>query len=100
MAQQSAPSAWSLTGQLVSTSGVTAGIDGGLVMVALLRGDEAAQQVQLDIAYDPQPTFHAGSPATAPSAVLHTLQACYHDSNERRLAAGRAYQASYNWTEG
>ncbi len=87
-------------GQLVSTGGVTAGIDGGLVMVALLRGDEAAQRVQLDIAYDPQPTFHAGSPATAPPAVLRAAQASYHDVTERRLAAGRAYQASHGLVEG
>ena len=42
--------------------GVTAGLDFGLTLAALLRGEEAAKHVQLIIEYSPQPPFHAGTP--------------------------------------
>ena len=53
-----------------SGGGVTAGIDFGLTLLAKLRGIEAAQAVQLMLEYDPQPPFHAGSPDTAPAAIV------------------------------
>lgn len=81
-------------GSLITTGGVTAGIDGALQVAALLRGDTVAQEIQLDIAYDPQPAFHAGSPATAPAEVVRTVRARGQALTDRRLAAGRAYQAS------
>ena len=80
-------------GPLVTTGGVTAGIDGSLQVAALLRGETVAQEIQLSIAYDPQPTFHAGSPATAPADVLHTVRAQVQALTDQRRAAGRAYQA-------
>lgn len=81
-------------GPLITTGGVTAGIDGSLLVVALLRGDTVAQETQLDMAYDPQPHFHAGSPATAPPEVLHTMRTRSQVLTDRRLAAGKAYQQS------
>ena len=42
--------------------GVTAGRDFGLMLAALLRGEDAASRVQLIIEYAPQPPFHAGTP--------------------------------------
>ena len=80
-------------GPLVTTGGITAGIDGSLQVAALLRGETAAQEIQLNIAYDPQPAFHAGSPATAPPDVLQTVRAQVQALTDQRLAAGRAYQA-------
>jgi cyclohexyl-isocyanide hydratase len=62
-------------GSLITTGGVTAGIDGSLQLVALLRGNAVAQEIQLDMAYDPQPLFQAGSPATAPAEVLRAVRA-------------------------
>ncbi|MBB2205914.1 DJ-1/PfpI family protein [Gluconacetobacter takamatsuzukensis] len=56
-------------GRFMSGGGVTAGIDFGMAIAAELRGAEAAQQVQLLVQYDPQPPFHAGNPADAPSKV-------------------------------
>ena len=61
-------------GNLFTGGGVTAGIDFALTVVAELFGPETAQQVQLQIEYDPQPPFHAGSPDTAPAAILQTLR--------------------------
>jgi cyclohexyl-isocyanide hydratase len=46
----------------VSGGGVTAGIDFGLVLLAKLRGDDAAKLTQLAMEYDPAPPFDAGSP--------------------------------------
>src|SRR6267142_524743 len=49
----------------ITGGGVTAGIDFGLVVLAKLRGDDAAKLTQLAMEYDPEPPFHAGSPQGA-----------------------------------
>lgn len=51
-------------------AGVTAGIDFGLTLAALLRGVDAAKHVQLTIEYSPQPPFKAGTPQEVGPAVL------------------------------
>jgi cyclohexyl-isocyanide hydratase len=61
-------------GAWVFAAGVTAGIDGALRLAAELRGDEAAQTIQLEIAYAPEPPFNSGTPETAPPAVLARAQ--------------------------
>jgi cyclohexyl-isocyanide hydratase len=62
-------------GPFVLASGVTAGLDGALRVAAELRGDHAAQRIQLDIAYAPEPPFNSGTPTTAPPAVLAEARA-------------------------
>src|SRR5499433_1119689 len=57
-------------GNLFTAGGVTAGIDFGLTMVAELLGEEQAQLIQLGHEYAPEPPFRAGSPDTAPPAVV------------------------------
>ena len=57
-------------GEMVFAAGVTAGIDGALRVAAQLRGDEAAQSIQLYMQYAPEPPFNSGTPETAPPAVL------------------------------
>jgi cyclohexyl-isocyanide hydratase len=57
-------------GAWVFAAGVTAGIDGALRLAAELRGDEAAQTIQLHIAYAPEPPFDSGTPETAPAEIL------------------------------
>jgi cyclohexyl-isocyanide hydratase len=54
----------------VFAAGVTAGIDGALRPAAELRGDEAAQMIQLYIEYAPEPPFNSGTPETAPAAIV------------------------------
>jgi len=83
-------------GKLISAGGVTSGIDGSLVLVALLRGEALAQELQLYMAYDPQPPFHAGSPRTAPADILRTVTQRAQDITARRLQTGREYQARTN----
>ena len=54
----------------VTGGGVTAGIDFGLLLAAILRGETVAQQIQLQMEYSPDPPFACGSPATAPKALV------------------------------
>ena len=80
-------------GDLLCAAGVTAGIDGALVLAARLRGDEAAQGIQLSMAYQPEPPFDAGSPERAPTAVTARMRekaaglTARRDATARRVAA-------------
>jgi cyclohexyl-isocyanide hydratase len=58
----------------VTGGGVTAGIDFALRLAAILRGETVAQQIQLQMEYNPAPPFRAGSPATAPEAVIDAVR--------------------------
>jgi len=57
-------------GTWVFAAGVTAGIDGALRLAAELRGDAAAQAIQLNMVYAPEPPFDSGTPETAPAEIL------------------------------
>jgi len=57
-------------GNLLTAGGVTAGIDFGLTVVAELLGEAQAQAIQLSHEYAPEPPFRAGTPETAPPAVV------------------------------
>jgi cyclohexyl-isocyanide hydratase len=59
----------------ITGGGVTAGIDFGLVLLAKLRGDEAAKLTQLAMEYDPEPPFSSGSPKTAESSTIQQAMA-------------------------
>jgi cyclohexyl-isocyanide hydratase len=61
-------------GDWIFAAGVTAGIDGALRLAAEVRGAPAAQRIQLDIAYAPEPPFHSGTPRTAPPAILEAAR--------------------------
>ncbi|HTZ01709.1 MAG TPA: DJ-1/PfpI family protein [Xanthobacteraceae bacterium] len=58
----------------ITGGGITAGIDFGLRVAAVLCGETAAQQIQLQMEYRPEPPFDAGSPATAPKAVVDAVR--------------------------
>jgi cyclohexyl-isocyanide hydratase len=73
-------------GKHVSAAGVTAGIDGALTVAALLRGDAAAQGIQLSIEYAPEPPFHSGTPKTAPPEVLEAAREEVREITAARLA--------------
>ncbi|EJL07090.1 isonitrile hydratase [Pseudomonas chlororaphis] len=61
-------------GNLLSGGGITAGIDFALTLAGELFGDATAQRVQLQLEYAPAPPFAAGSPETAPKAVVEQAQ--------------------------
>jgi cyclohexyl-isocyanide hydratase len=76
-------------GNLVTTAGVTAGIDGALRLAALLRGDDAARTIQLYMEYAPEPPFDSGTPARAPAAVLDAARKSFANITVRREATAR-----------
>ncbi|RWR09534.1 hypothetical protein D2T33_13845 [Sinirhodobacter populi] len=57
-------------GTLISAGGATSGVDFGLAVIAELPGQAEAETVQLSLEYAPAPPFQAGTPETAPAAVL------------------------------
>ena len=81
-------------GNLISAAGVTAGLDEALVLVSLLRGEAAAQEIQLAIEYAPNPVFHSGTPDVAPPAVLHSFQRRYKPIGAAREAEALRYAAN------
>ncbi len=76
-------------GNILSTAGVSAGIDGALALIAEMRGRQAAEQIQLAIEYDPKPLFSAGSPATAPAELVDNIQAFAAGFQKTRLETAR-----------
>ena len=80
-------------GNWVFAAGVTAGIDGALRLAAELRGDEAAQAIQLYMVYAPEPPFDSGTPETAPAAILEQARdsvrgiTAQREQTARRVAA-------------
>jgi cyclohexyl-isocyanide hydratase len=81
-------------GNWVFAAGVTAGIDGALRLAAELRGDAAAQAIQLYMVYAPEPPFDSGTPETAPAAILEQARqsvrgiTAQREKTARRVAAG------------
>jgi cyclohexyl-isocyanide hydratase len=80
-------------GNIVSAAGVTAGLDAALVLTALLRGDAAAQEIQLAIEYAPDPVFRSGTPDTAPAEVVESFRQKYEPMGAAREAEAIRYAA-------
>jgi len=80
-------------GEMVFAAGVTAGIDGSLRVAAQLRGDEAAQSIQLYMQYAPEPPFNSGTPETAPPAVLARARAAVQPITTQREQTARRVAA-------
>jgi cyclohexyl-isocyanide hydratase len=77
-------------GNLITTAGVTGGIDGAFRLAALVRGDAAAQGIQLNMEYAPQPPFNSGTPTTAPATVLAAARDAGRDLYASRLETAKA----------
>ncbi|WLS80390.1 DJ-1/PfpI family protein [Erwinia pyri] len=58
----------------ITGAGVTSGIDFALNLVAEMYGSDIAQNIQLQMEYDPVPPFTCGSPRTASEAQLKKAQ--------------------------
>jgi cyclohexyl-isocyanide hydratase len=80
-------------GNIISAAGVTAGLDAALVLVSHLRGDKAAQEIQLAIEYAPNPVFHSGTPESAPADVLQSFQRKYEPIGTARETEAIRYAA-------
>jgi transcriptional regulator GlxA family with amidase domain len=80
-------------GNVFTGGGVTAGIDFALTLVAEFAGPETAQAIQLGIEYAPAPPFDAGTPETAPPAVIAGVRQRMAAAAPRRRAAVEAAAA-------
>lgn len=80
-------------GPVVTTAGVTGGIDGALYLAAQIAGERAAQEIQLYMEYEPQPPFHAGTPKLAPPAVLEAVKTRAAAITEQRRLVSESYEA-------
>ena len=76
-------------GSWVFAAGVTAGIDGALRLAGELRGQAAAEAIQLHMAYAPEPPFNSGKPETAPPAILAKARDAVRDLIRRREDTAR-----------
>ena len=78
-----------IDGDWIFAGGVTAGIDGALALAAEVRGVPAAQRIQLDIAYAPEPPFRSGTPDTAPPEIVEKARRDVAELIARRDASAR-----------
>ncbi len=56
--------------RVITSAGVSSGIDMAVQLAALLTDEVTAQAIQLYTEYDPQPPFDTGSVAKAPAEIL------------------------------
>lgn len=61
-------------GKILTSAGVSAGIDMSLFLVSLILDEKAAKLIQLSLEYDPQPPFDAGSIEKAPSELVELIK--------------------------
>jgi len=74
-------------GRVVTSGGVTSGLDFALTLIGRLRGPAVAQAIQLAIEYDPAPPFAGGHPDRAPQAVTAGLKARVYDAAAAHMEA-------------
>jgi cyclohexyl-isocyanide hydratase len=86
-------------GNLVTTAGVTAGLDGALRVASLLRGEQVARQIQLYLQYAPEPPFDCGNPQMAAPDVLHAAKAAIQELMNQRTEVVIRVSKRLNVTE-
>lgn len=74
-------------GPVVTSGGVTSGLDFALTLIARIKGDAVAQAIQLAIEYDPAPPFAGGHPDRTPQAITEGLKARVYDAAAARMEA-------------
>lgn len=74
-------------GNIVTSGGVTSGLDFALTLIARLRGVDVAQAIQLAIEYDPAPPFPGGHPDRAPKAITAGLKEHVYNAAAARMEA-------------
>jgi cyclohexyl-isocyanide hydratase len=79
----------------ITGGGVTAGIDLGLQIVALLRSEDYAKAVQLYLEYAPAPPFDAGTPEAAPPIVNEFLTEMFAGMKDAATATAKRARARF-----
>jgi cyclohexyl-isocyanide hydratase len=83
-------------GKFITAAGLTAGIDGSLLVAAMLRGDDAARTIQLEIQYAPEPPFDCGLPEKAPAEIVTQVEQATEQLRAQRLATAKRVAAKLN----
>ena len=73
-------------GKIVTSAGVSSGIDMALWLIGEFAGDDAAKEAQLCIEYDPQPPYDAGAPSKATPQVIENARATVTNIVAKSLA--------------
>jgi len=60
-------------GNVITSAGVSAGIDLAITLVEILRGRPYAESLMLQAEYAPEPPFSGGTPTTTPREVTATI---------------------------
>ena len=63
-----------IDGKVISSAGVSAGIDMALTLAERIASPNTAKAIQLGIEYDPAPPFEAGSPEKAPPEIVEMVR--------------------------
>jgi cyclohexyl-isocyanide hydratase len=74
----------------ITGGGVTAGIDFGLRLAAMMSSDAVAKGIQLGLEYDPAPPFRSGHPDVAEPETVATMRAHFerlHRARAERIGA-------------
>ena len=82
-----------IDGHIVFAAGVTSGIDAALTVAAHLRGVQAAQEIQLQMVYAPEPPFNSGTPHAAPPEILAAARAATAMITRQRIDTARKINA-------
>ncbi len=77
-------------GAVVTAAGVSAGIDMALWLAGELAGQPAAERIQLQIEYDPQPPFDAGSAVRADTRLVTEARAAAEAARGEPVARAAA----------
>jgi putative intracellular protease/amidase len=65
---------YTVDGKYVTAAGVSAGIDMGFKLIAMIEGEDRAKIAQVGLEYDPQPPFDAGSPAKSDPELVKIMR--------------------------
>lgn len=76
-----------ISGNRITTGGVSSGLDGALALVAILYGEQAARSATLAIQYDPDPPYRAGNPTLADPVTLAQVAAMFEPARAARAKA-------------
>lgn len=71
-------------GKIITSAGVSAGIDMALMLASKIAGQQFAESLQLGIEYDPKPPYDVGSPTKANPKILEGLRARMVSSFEKQ----------------
>ncbi|MFS0731183.1 DJ-1/PfpI family protein [Curtobacterium sp. 1P10AnD] len=77
-------------GAVVTAAGVSAGIDMALWLAGELAGRPAAERIQLQIEYDPQPPFDAGAAERADARLVTEARTAAEAARGERVARAAA----------